>query len=366
MAVKKNFEGKYYRVSLFLGYDDKGKRKYKYFYGEGKRDAERKRDDYKNGVQSGINYDLTKQTIQAAMRNWMDVVIQPSGIKESTMMRYNHIYNLTKPIWMIRVSEVMPLQIQSMVNGLNSYPKAKQVYKLLNRFFTYCMDSGYLIKNPMRTVSIPDKVKQGYVTKEVDPFSAEEQLKLLDYARNDNPLYYCILALLFKYGARVGEVLALSVYDIDFKEKSIRITSTLSTVKTEAGYENIKERPKNKSSARILYFDHDVEKILRLALSIKRESIVTNDYLFVQRSGKTIFSSNLLKYFYKIQDKLSIPRRTIHSIRHTFITDCYYKGIDEMTVQAIIGHSKGSKITREIYTHLRKDDLKQKMLEAIK
>lgn len=42
------------------------------------------------------------------------------------------------------------------------------------------------------------------------------------------------------------------------------------------------------------------------------------------------------------------------------------KGIDEMTVQAFIGYSTRSKNTREINTHLRKDDIKEKMLEAIK
>lgn len=215
---------------------------------------------HKKGIQSGVNYDLSKQTMQFALKNWLDVVIKPSGIIESTIMRYDHVYNLTKPIWMIRVSEIMPLQIQAMFNGLKSYPKAKQVYKLLNRFFNYCVDTGYVLKNPMHTISIPDSVKQGYEKTEVDPFTQEEKLKILDYAKNDNELYYCILVLLFKFGARVGEILALSVHDIDYKDKSIAITSTLSTVKTEAGYVNKKERPKNKSSIRTLYFDSEIEK----------------------------------------------------------------------------------------------------------
>lgn len=51
---------------------------------------------------------------------------------------------------------------------------------------------------------------------------------------------------------------------------------------------------------------------------------------------------------------------------YSAVTECYYKGIDEMTLQAIIAHAKGSEITKKIYTHLRQDDIKVKKLEAIK
>lgn len=42
------------------------------------------------------------------------------------------------------------------------------------------------------------------------------------------------------------------------------------------------------------------------------------------------------------------------------------QGIDEMTVQEIIGHTKGSNITRRVYSHLRKETKKERMLAAIK
>lgn len=366
MAGKKNYKDQYFRSQLFVGFGPDGKKKYKSFYGSGKKEAEAKRAEYIDGLNQGLNYDLEKQTVQDALRTWLDIVIMPTGIKETTMMRYNHVYELTKPIWTVRVSEIRPLQVQAMFNSLKSYPTAKQVYKLLNRFFKYCVDSGYLTRNPMISVAIPDRVKEGYNKQEIVPFNLDEKQKILEYAREDNQLYYTILSLLFKYGARVGEILALSNNDIDFENRTITINSTLSVVKTDHGYENIKTRPKTKSSSRTLYFDAQVELLIKSALFLKGNSIVKNDLIFVQRSGEPIFSSNLLKYFYKVQDQLEIPRRTIHSIRHTFITECYYKGIDEMTLQAIIGHAKGSEITKKIYTHLRQDDIKVKMLEAIK
>lgn len=49
------------------------------------------------------------------------------------------------------------------------------------------------------------------------------------------------------------------------------------------------------------------------------------------------------------------PKYTIHSLRHTFITNCQDSNIPEHIIQNWVGHTIGSNVTKQIYTHIQKD-----------
>jgi integrase len=48
-------------------------------------------------------------------------------------------------------------------------------------------------------------------------------------------------------------------------------------------------------------------------------------------------------------------RITMHELRHTFITRCHEKQIDEILVQKWVGHTIGSTMTKGVYTHIADD-----------
>lgn len=60
--------------------------------------------------------------------------------------------------------------------------------------------------------------------------------------------------------------------------------------------------------------------------------------------------------FKKIINKLGLnPKYTIHSLRHTFITNCQDNRIPEHIIQNWVGHVIGSKVTKSVYTHIQED-----------
>ena len=57
----------------------------------------------------------------------------------------------------------------------------------------------------------------------------------------------------------------------------------------------------------------------------------------------------------KLLKGTDLPRMTIHELRHTFITRCHEKGINELVIQKWVGHAKGSRMTKAVYTHINNE-----------
>jgi len=72
----------------------------------------------------------------------------------------------------------------------------------------------------------------------------------------------------------------------------------------------------------------------------------------------------LLKRFANLLEKLNLPKMTIHELRHTFISRCHEKKIDEIVVQKWVGHAIGSAMTKAVYTHVGKE-AEQKYIELL-
>ena len=81
----------------------------------------------------------------------------------------------------------------------------------------------------------------------------------------------------------------------------------------------------------------------------------------IQRIYQGYTSVTLSKRLEKLCRDNDIPRITIHELRHTFITRCNDKNIDEIVVQKWVGHAKGSRMTKAIYTHVT-DDAEQRYI----
>jgi len=75
-------------------------------------------------------------------------------------------------------------------------------------------------------------------------------------------------------------------------------------------------------------------------------------------------NARLYKALRELQEKADLPKFTIHELRHTFITRCHEKGIEEMIVQRWVGHQIGSRMTKAVYTHIA-DDQERKYIEAM-
>ena len=99
---------------------------------------------------------------------------------------------------------------------------------------------------------------------------------------------------------------------------------------------------------------------------IQKNKVISLEFanlVFFNRKGNpTLFSAYNGKLS-EIADKLSIQKFSIHSLRHTFATNCIEAGMDIKSLSEILGHADVS-ITLNIYVH-SSDKAKRKYLEKI-
>lgn len=161
---------KYYRLRVDLGRDSEGKRVRKTFYGTSKKDAEDKRDEYINGLKSGLNVDAKTVSLGELVHLWLFEVVRISkDIKASSFERYETIYRLyikDSEIYGIKISDIKSINIQKYYNKLYESGKRSSlifnINKLLRIFFYYAVNEGYILKNPCsgKRITIPGQKRK--------------------------------------------------------------------------------------------------------------------------------------------------------------------------------------------------------------
>lgn len=359
----------YYRLSATVGRDSDGKLIRKEFYGDGKADAETKRDEYLNNIRNGLNINYRNMLLGELMHIWLFEVVRINNeIKPSTFERYEGIYrNYIKKsnIYGTTVSNINPMQLQRYYNKLYSNGKSSNVIKNLNKllktFFNYAVDQGYIIKNPCigKKIVIPGLAqKKEY---EIEVFTNKE-ISILKSAMKGYRLQ-CLILLALGTGLRQGELLGLKWNDIDLKNKTLKVKRSIKQVYIIAAdgtkeYKTIEQSPKSKNSIRTVPIPSSLIPVLKKhELNQKSEKLKAgdsynkSDYVFTTELGKTINARNLIRSYERLLAKVKIHYKKFHSLRHTYATKLFERDVPIKTVQMLLGHSDIS-ITANIYTHV--------------
>ncbi len=129
-------------------------------------------------------------------------------------------------------------------------------------------------------------------------------------------------------GMRIGEILALSWENINFKSKEISI-----------------EKTKNDEPRSIPMTGEVWEMLLK-----KRELSNSTGYVFVTKNGTSYRHRNVHRTFVAALKKVNIQNFRIHDLRHTFASQFMMSGGDIYTLSKLLGHK--SITTTTIYAHL--------------
>ena len=251
------------------------------------------------------------------------------------------------------IQQVTALEI---INHLTS-AKAKgysatvvnSIRSLYRMIFDYAVANDYAQYNPVTSVRLPKGLKRG---KRVAP--TDDQIKTI-FASIDAPFGLFPFFLLCT-GMRKSEALALTWDDIDFKNKEINVTKSLDYT---VGARPAIKPPKTDAGVRVVpIIDVLHNKLLEASKASK--SVYVFPAQDSTRGGKggglmTLrgYEGAWLRYCESvgfIQD--GKPSITAHNLRHGTATLMFELGVDELSAQRILGHSR-IEITREIYTELR-------------
>lgn len=371
----------YFRVVLTIGKDAKGNPIQKQFYGTSKTDAENKRTEYIKNITAGINPDLASQSLSMAMHTWLWNIEKRNGNKSSTFERYEGIYRNyveESDLGVLVVSEIRKIAVQKHYNKLldegSSYSQVKSLHKLLNKFFNYAEQDGYVIKNPCRGIKLAKSNEEDIEEEDkiVETFSKDELKKITDVLEHEKIRYIIIFAIFT--GARLGEILALKTTDLLNDNSTVKINKSVRRVKVydkdEKGHYEVKvTKPKTKYSIR----ENPIPEVLKpelkkLSKLIAEEKLKLgpayndNNLLFPSLTGTYMDSQNVAKTWKRVLKKAEVPYKKFHALRHTFATNLFEKGVDIVTVSRLLGHSTIK--TTEIYTHVL-NDVKEKQVECL-
>lgn len=230
----------------------------------------------------------------------------------------------------------MKLAIQP--NGKHfSQAYLRTIQSQFNSIINYAMSKGYLKANPLADIK-----NMGIKDKRVEFWTPEEYEKFAYYAM-DYPQYYYIYEVLYWCGLRLGEMLALTLNDIDLDEGIISVTKTYSQLSGK----DIITSPKTPSSVRKVSMptflcDELMEYIGLLYEPTKEQRLFT------------VSKSKLANNFHLLSDEAGLKRITIHGLRHSHVSLLISKKYDIFEVSKRIGH-KSVKTTQDIYGHLFDD-----------
>lgn len=204
-----------------------------------------------------------------------------------------------KKLWKIKMDDVRLADMQPIVSAV-SESVGRQTKTYLRKVFEYAVRHEILpVERPQVVGYIKLSTEKGNVLNR-QIFTSEEMSEVTD------PL----VTILLYTGMRVGELLALKPEDVHLEERWLYVRKS----KTEAG-------------VRVVPI---CEKIVGCF-----DAIPAN----ISYEG---FKKRFVKRY-----NGHLP----HDTRHTFISLCADKHIDERVTKAIVGHA-GSGITETVYTHL--------------
>ena len=170
-------------------------------------------------------------------------------------------------------------------------------------------------------------------------FTAEQVRSIIALAREP---WQTIFALAAMTGLRPGEVLGLSIDDLNFEQRSI-------FVRRSAWYSHIIS-PKSARSVAAVPMPEPLAEMLASYLSLWRPN--EKRLLFPNRRGNPYSENKLVqKRLWPILDALSIPRCGMHAFRHSHASLLIANGASPKVTQAQLRHADVSTTMRN-YAHV--------------
>ena len=190
---------------------------------------------------------------------------------------------------------------------------------ILNSFFCFCVEEGYMEKSPIKMrwfprkpQSIPKYLEKGEVAK----------IRLL--CESEKIRDRAIVEFFFATGCRIGEVHGLDKEHIDFENRTGIVIGKGKKIRT-------------------IHFTEKCSVILERYLATRTDN---QPALFVSKWGERIKQSYIREMVKKLGESANLPNSLHpHRFRHTFATDLLTKGASLSFIADELGH-KDVKVTQ--------------------
>ena len=349
-----------------------GSGQYKYVYAKSVKELESKLKQLYTQLGKGLDIAAQRDTFGNWSQRWLR--LKQAEVSPHRYYVYQcRVHNLSD-LENMEVSKIRTMDLQEIILDLaGSYSKSvlREIKSTAKQILQLAMDNRVIDYNAAESVKIPNISADS--RSERRALTEEEQSWILN-----TPHRAQTAAMIMLYaGLRRGEVVPLLWSDIDLEAGTISVNKSMSRkgsnweikagAKTRAGVRTVyvpgvlidylKELPRSS----FLVCPDTTGKMLSLSAFEKMwDSYLAElnfrygDFSCVMITGKNGRLEKFIKPKSRFAPKkipMVIPQISPHWLRHTFITNLYFAGIDILTAKELAGHAD-IHTTMEIYTHL--------------
>jgi integrase len=353
-----------WRIKFDVGTDMDGKRKthFRTFRGT-KRDAEVELARLVTEAQQGVLVDPSRTTTSEFLDRWERDWAVPNA-SPKTVERWSELLRLhVRPyvghvaIQRLEKAHLSELYARLLREGRGetglSARTVGHVHRVLHGALRQAVEWKIVNSNTATGVKLP-KVED----KEMKVLSTGEIQKTLNHLRRanypDGRYLYPLIALAVTTGMRRGEILGLRWMSVDLAKGLVRVDCTLEQTKQGLRL----KPPKTKTGRRTITLPGFVVALLRdhwkaqqetrLALGIGKSP--EDSLVFAAADGQPRVPGYVTKAWMEVSRTLGLNAR-FHDLRHTHASQLIASGMDIVTIQRRLGHSKPS-TTLNVYGHL--------------
>ena len=351
--IKKKRDG-VFLVSIFLGRDANGKRRYvaKQIKGTIK-EAQKYLNKALAERDQGIFVAPSSLTVISYMKKWLETAARPR-VSRRTADGYaglleRYIYD---PLGSKRLDKLQPLDIQKVYGEMQmrglSARVVRHTHSVLHNALKQACKWGLLPRNPSDLVELP---KMAHKERRVlSPDEAQKFLKAATVMPHGLIFEFALLT-----GMRPEEYLALQWSDVDMTTGAAQIKRALVRHKKSWSF----EEPKTARSRRTVFLP---APLLKKLTSHKRKQAEARlqlgeawqafDLIFCSEEGTPLSIPNLTyRYFRPILTKAKLPRIRLYDLRHTCATLLLMAEENPKVVSERLGHST-IVLTLDTYSHV--------------
>lgn len=284
-----------------------------------------------------------KNSINEKIENFYKYLLKEKNYSEKTIISYKHDINdfitfitnileknlIDKTFIDLNYKDFTSWLTHRTLVGLSNRTNAralssvKSLFKFLEKKYNVFNEIVFKIKTPKYKNTLPKNISKNNILKMIQ--CIKDFNKNTWEVKRDTALF----VLLYCCGLRISE--ALNLNNESFIDKNL-----------------IKVLGKGKKE-RIIY-------VLPIAIELiedykKSCPYLTNDILFLSKTGKKYSATTFEKLIQQIRISLNLPENiTPHSLRHSIATELLSNGADLRIIQELLGHSNLK--TTQIYTHV--------------
>ena len=383
MSRRKNSKGRVLRTGesqrkdLIYQYrytDIRGKRQC--VYASDLKTLREKEDEIQKNLDDGLDYSGGEITVYELLQRYISL---KRGVRYNTRIGYQFVMGIvqkesfgSKKIRDVKVSDAQRWMIKLQEEG-KGYSTLTSIRGVVKPAFQMAYNEEVVRRNPfdfkLTDVVVNDSQKRISLTE-------KQQTAWMNFIREDKTYskYYDEFVVLLGTGMRVSEFCGLTMSDLDFESRKIRVNHQLVR---ERGGKYYVEKTKTECGCRFIPMTDEVFRSLQNILAnrkrVKSEIIVDgySGFLLLDKNDMPKVALHIenemrwaMKKYRKLYPNDSLPHITPHVFRHTFCTNMANAGMDIKALQYVMGHSDAG-ITLNVYTHASYDRAAEQMVKLV-